>query len=378
MNVTVLGAGRVGHAIVRDLAATGEFQVMAADVSPEALARLDGVANVTPVRADLIRGDEIDRVIADADLVVGAVGGHMGYATVERVLRSGRNIVDISFFDEDPFTLDALAREQGVIAIVDCGVAPGCSNLICGHMETVLDETTRFSCFVGGLPVQRHWPFEYRAPFSPIDVLEEYTRPARFRRDGRSVSLPALTEIERVDVPGVGTLEAFNTDGLRTLLHTSAVPTMIEKTMRYPGHAALMEVMRETGFFGKEPVAVGNVEVAPIALSAKLLFEAWAFAPGEEDLTAMIVEVEGDRDGRRTTHRFSMLDRYDRASQTTSMARTTGYTCTAAVRLVAQGLYTRIGISPPELIGRDERAYAFMMAELAQRGVVFTESVTTA
>ena len=378
MNVTVLGAGRVGHAIIRDLAATGEFQVTAADVSPDALARLDGVPNVMPVRADLTRGEEIDRVIADAELVVGAVGGHMGYATVERVLRAGRNIVDISFFDEDPFTLDALARERELIAIVDCGVAPGCSNLICGHMETVLDETRRFTCFVGGLPVQRRWPFEYRAPFSPIDVLEEYTRPARFRRDGHSVTLPALTEIERVDVPGVGTLEAFNTDGLRTLLQTSAVPTMVEKTMRYPGHAALMEVMRETGFFRKEPIAVGDVQVAPLALSAKLLFEAWTFAPGEEDLTAMIVEVEGVKDGRNTTHRFTMLDRYDHASQTTSMARTTGYACTAAVRLVAQGLYTRIGISPPELIGRDDRAYAFMMAELAQRGVVFTESVTSA
>lgn len=377
MDITVLGAGRVGQAIIRDLAATGEFQVTAADISPDALRRLDGVANVTQLPADLSRADDVARAIDGAELVVGAVSGHMGYATVERVLHAGKNIVDISFFDEDPFTLDALARERGVVAIVDCGVAPGCSNLIFGHMETVFDETKRFSCHVGGLPVERNWPWEYRAPFSPIDVIEEYTRPARFRRDGRDVTLPALTEVERVDMPGVGTLEAFNTDGLRTLLRTSNVPTMVEKTMRYPGHAALMEVLRETGFFSKEFTTVGGAALAPLELSAKLLFDAWEFAPGEEDLTAMIVEVEGLKAGRRMTHRFTLLDRYDRATLTTSMARTTGYTCTAGVRLVAQGLYTHAGISPPEMIGRDERCYAFMMNELKRRGVVFEETVTT-
>ena len=378
MNITVLGAGRVGQAIIRDLAATGEFQVTAADVSPDALRRLDGVANVTQLPADLSRADDVVRAIDGAELVVGAVGGHMGYATVERVLHAGKNIVDISFFDEDPFALDALARERGLVAIVDCGVAPGCSNLICGHMETVFDETVRFSCHVGGLPVERNWPWVYRAPFSPIDVIEEYTRPARFRRDGRDVTLPALTEVERVDVPGVGTLEAFNTDGLRTLLRTSKVPTMVEKTMRYPGHAALMEVLRATGFFSKEFTTVGGVALAPLELTAKLLFDAWEFAPGEEDLTAMIVEVEGLKAGRRTTHRFTLLDRYDRETLTTSMARTTGYTCTAGVRLVAQGLYTNAGISPPEIVGRDERCYTFMMNELKQRGVVFEETVTSA
>lgn len=378
MRVTVLGAGRVGRAIIKDLAADGTFNVTAVDVSGDSLAALDGVRNVRCERADLTKGEEIDRVVQRADLVVGAVSGHMGYATLERVLRAGKNVVDISFFDEDPFGLDALARERGLVAIVDCGVAPGCSNLICGHMESVLDETTRFACYVGGLPVQRKWPFEYRAPFSPIDVIEEYTRPARFRRDARDVTMPALTEIERIEIPGVGTLEAFNTDGLRTLLTTSKTPDMVEKTMRYPGHAALMEVLRETGFFRTEFTVVGGVAVRPLELTAKLLFQAWEFEAGEEDLTAMRVEVEGVTGGRRVTHTFTLLDRYDRASQTTSMARTTGYTCTAAVRMVASGLYKRVGISPPELIGREANCYDFVMGDLRERGVVFEEAVTAA
>lgn len=376
MRVTVLGAGRVGSAIVRDLAADGTFRVTAVDRSEESLAPLAGVPNVSCERADLSDGGEIDRVVRDADLVVGAVAGHMGYATVQRVLQAGRNIVDISFFPEDPFGLDELARERGLTAIVDCGVAPGCSNLILGHMESVLDETTRFTCFVGGLPTERRWPYEYRAPFSPIDVIEEYTRPARFRRDGRDVTMPALTEVERVEIAGVGTLEAFNTDGLRTLLTTSKAPTMVEKTMRYPGHAALMEVLRETGFFRTEPTRVGDSVVSPLEVSAKLLFEAWAFQPGEEDLTAMLVEVDGVSGGRSVRHSFTLLDRYDRASRTTSMARTTGYTCTAAVRMVAAGLYRRIGVSPPEFMGRERECYDFMMARLRERGIAFEERVS--
>ncbi|HYJ78951.1 MAG TPA: saccharopine dehydrogenase C-terminal domain-containing protein [Longimicrobiaceae bacterium] len=376
LKVVVLGAGRVGSAIVRDLAAEGEFAVTAADASPASLARLEGVAGVTPVRADLSDAGELERLLAPHDLVVGAVPGWMGFRTLEGVLRAGKPVVDISFFDADPFRLDALARERGVAAVVDCGVAPGCSNLILGRLETVLDETERFFCCVGGLPVLRSWPYEYKAPFSPADVIEEYVRPARFRRHGEDVTLPALSEVELLEFPGVGTLEAFNTDGLRTLLATSRAPSMVEKTMRYPGHAEKMRMLRETGFFGEEAVELGGARVRPLDLAARLLFRMWQLGEGEEDLTAMRVEVEGRRGGRRVRYSYELLDRYDRASGTSSMARTTGYTCTAAVRLLARGLYARPGISPPEYLGREPGCYDFMMGELAARGVVFRETVT--
>jgi saccharopine dehydrogenase-like NADP-dependent oxidoreductase len=376
--VIVLGAGRVGSAIARDLARDGEFAVTAADLSPASLALLENTPWITPLRADLSHAAELERIVQGQDLVVCAVPGWMGFRTLQAVLMTGKNVVDISFFDEDPFALDALARENGLTAVVDCGVAPGCSNLILGRLEFLLDTTDRFACYVGGLPVHRHWPYEYKAPFSPIDVIAEYTRPARFRRQGEPVTLPALSETELLDFPGVGTLEAFNTDGLRTLLATSTTPTMVEKTLRYPGHADRMRMLRESGFFGEEGVEVDGVRVRPLALTARLLFQAWQFDEGEEDLTVMRVEVEGTRGGRRVQHLFRMLDHYDRATQTSSMARTTGYTCTAAVRLLAQGRYTRPGISPPEYVGREPGCYEFMMRELEARGVVFEETVTIA
>jgi len=131
--------------------------------------------------------------------------------------------VDIAFFGEDPFLLDTLARSKDVTAVVDCGVAPGLCNIVVGYVETRLDFIDRYVCYVGGLPKVRKWPYEYKAVFSPKDVLEEYTRPARFVEFGHQVVKPALTDIELLDFPRVGTLEAFNTDGLRSLIKSAGV-----------------------------------------------------------------------------------------------------------------------------------------------------------
>ncbi len=372
-NITVLGAGRVGATMALDLAREGEFLVTVADVSEQALGRLSARGVQGKVR-DLASPEAVKEAVAGADMVVGAVPGFMGFRTMEAVLQAGKPMVDISFFEEDPFLLDELARERGLTAIVDCGVAPGCDNLILGAMERELDSVTRFECLVGGLPVVRTWPFEYKAGFSPLDVLEEYTRPARYVAHGEVVVLPALSEPELIDFPGVGTLEAFNTDGLRTLLHTVAAPFKKEKTLRYPGHIEKMRMLREAGFFGRAPIRVGDALVAPMDLTTQLLFPLWKMDEGEEDFTLMRVEIAGLKDGRPRRRRFDLLDRYDRETRTTSMARTTGYTCAAAVRMVASGLYRRKGISPPEFVGREPGCWAFIRAELERRGVVFVET----
>ncbi|MEW6336759.1 MAG: saccharopine dehydrogenase family protein [Acidobacteriota bacterium] len=373
MRVMVLGAGRVGGAMVRDLA--GEFDVAVADLSEASLAALADVTGVRRVRADLADPTEVRRVVADADIVVGAVPGDMGYATVRAVLEAGRDIVDISFFPEDCFGLDGLARERGRTALVDFGVAPGCDNLILGHLTERMERVERFVCLVGGLPAVRVWPWEYKAGFSPIDVIAEYTRPARYRRAGTVVTMPALSEPELIDVPGVGTLEAFNTDGLRSLLATCDAPEMVEKTLRYPGHIEKVRVLREMGLFSPEAIDAGGVRVRPIDVAARLLFPAWQLAPGEEDLTVLRVTVEGVEGGRRACRTYDMLDRYDRATGITSMARTTGYTCTAGVRLLAARRFRRPGVAPPELVGREAGCWEFVREQLAARGIVFRESV---
>jgi saccharopine dehydrogenase-like NADP-dependent oxidoreductase len=370
-HVVVLGAGRVGGAMALDLAP--DFKVTVVDRSEAALARMHA-AGLSARVADLSLPEGVKGAIADADLVVGAVPGFLGFATARAVLEAGKPLVDISFFNEDCFELDELAKSQNLTAIVDCGIAPGCHNIILGDLARQWDRITSFECLVGGLPVVRTWPYEYKAGFSPIDVIEEYTRPTRYVKDGRVVVFPALSEPELLDFPGLGTLESFNTDGLRSLIRTfPQVPDMKEKTLRYPGHIEKMRMLRESGFFGKEKLQVAGVEISPLDLTTALLFPLWFMQEGEEDFTVMRVTVEGEQGGQRLRKELNLLDRYDRTTQTTSMARTTGYTCTAVVRLVAKGGYSRKGISPPEFIGQEPGAWAFVRADLAKRGVVFTE-----
>lgn len=381
MKITVLGAGLVGSAIIKDLAKEKEFRVTAIDASRKALMSVETQALVRGISADLGDADRIPGLIAEADLVICAVPGFMGFKTLEKVIEAGKNVVDISFFPEDPFLLDELARAKGVTAVVNCGVAPGLSNIILGHADTQLDRSDRFLCYVGGLPQVRQWPYEYKAVFSPVDVLEEYTRPARFVEHGQELIRPALSEVELLDLPGVGTVEAFNSDGLRSLIRTMDIPSMKEKTLRYPGHANLMRVFRESGFFDAAPVMVDGQKVSPLALTSKLLFDQWKMQAGEHDLTVMRVIIEGRKaeNGVYHTlrHTYDLLDRFDPVSQTTSMARTTGYTCTAVARQVLAGRFTQIGICPPEFVGRTPGCYENLLDEYAARGIHITETTET-
>jgi len=308
--------------------------------------------------------------------VITAVPGFMGTDVLRAVIEAGKNVMDISFSPEDPFLLDEMARARGVTAVVDCGVAPGLCNIIAGYTYERLDRTDRYVCYVGGLPQVRQRPFEYKVVFSPVDVLEEYTRPARFMEYGQEVTRPALSEVELLDMPGVGTLEAFNTDGMRTMLRTLDIPSMREKTLRYPGHAELMRIFRDSGFFGTAPLEVEGQQVRPIALTARLLFEQWRLREGERDLTVMQVILEGTKGTRRLRYTYSLLDRYDERTQTTAMARTTGYTCAIVARQVLDGLFTQKGICPPEYVGRTKGCYENLMAEYAKRGIVVREEVT--
>lgn len=375
MRIVVLGGGRVGAAMVRDLAADSRLELVLADASDAALASFHGSA-VSTRKADLKDPAVLAAVVADADLVLGAVPGFMGFDTLRHVLHCGKNAVDISFFAEDAFLLDELAREKELTAIVDCGVAPGCSNLILGRLEAKLEEVESFAACVGGLPRERRWPYEYKAPFSPSDVIEEYVRPARLRENGHMVVRPALADAELIDFPGVGTLESFVTDGLRSLLRTSKTPSMVEKTLRYPGHREKMAMLRESGFFSAEPIELKDGRrVSPLELTSRLLFPLWQLNDGEDELTVMRVEVVGRSGGERRRYTYDLLDRYDAQTRTSSMARTTGYTATAAVRLFVDGLYREVGISPPEFLGRRADCYDRMMADLAARGVVYHEKI---
>ena len=376
MKVIVLGAGLVGGPMAIDLANDENFEVSVADICPDHLEKFNGFENTNTIQKDFYETENVKEIVKDFDIVLNAVPGFMGFQTLKAIIESGKNVIDIAFFPEDLFELDELAKENGVIAISDIGVAPGMSNVLIGYVSNLLDKTDKAIIYVGGLPKVREWPYEYKAVFSPIDVIEEYTRPARYIENGKEVVKPALSDPELMDFPFVGTLEAFNSDGLRSLAKTIDAPYMIEKTLRYPGHIEKMKVLRETGFFSKDPVDVNGMMISPLDFTTKLLFPKWQLKEGDEDVTIMRIIVEGEKEGKRLRYVYDLFDEYDSETNTHSMARTTGYTATTALRMVATGLYKEKGVSAPEFIGRNKKCVDFLLKGLAHRGVIYEETIT--
>ena len=375
MKTIILGAGLIGRPMAVDLAADPRFDVTVADINDEALRRLRNGRAVRTVTQDLSDPDRVKGLVRDYDFVLIAVPGFMGFRTLKAVIEAGKNVVDISFFPEDPFLLEDPAARAGVTAVVDCGVAPGMSNILTGYVAHELDEVRRVTIYVGGLPEFREWPYEYKAVFSPIDVIEEYVRPARYVENGEIVTKPALSDPELLSFPEIGTLEAFNTDGLRTLARTIRAPHLKEKTLRYPGHIEKMAMLRETGFFSREEVQVNGARVRPLDFTARLLFPKWKLQEGDRDITVMRVIVEGVKAGADWRHTYDLLDRYDSATRTHSMARTTGYTATVVLRMLAGGLLRGRGLMAPELIGREPHCVGFLLKGLEERGVVYRKTV---
>lgn len=374
--VLVLGGGMVGSILADDLAREPGFAVTLADRSEASLARAgERCPALRLERADLSDPALVRALAERHDVVCGALASHLGLAALRAVIEARRPYADISFMADDADVLSDLARERGVTAIVDCGVAPGMSNLLAAWGVSLLDEARSVEIMVGGLPRERRWPWEYKAGFAPADVIEEYVRPSRIVVDGRQVVREALSEPELVDFDGLGTLEAFLTDGLRSLAKTLAVPDMQEKTLRYPGHIERMRALREAGFFSKEEIQVGGVRVRPLDVTSALLFPQWTYEPGEEDLTVMRIAVRGTEGGREVEYRWDLFDLYSREHRATSMSRTTALPCAVVARWLAKGELDRPGVHAPEVLGCNgwpER----MLAALEDRGVHYTQRRT--
>lgn len=361
----------MGSAIAIDLHRSG-YDVEVLDLDAGALERM---------REKGIRASSFDfgsaglsGRIADADLVMGAAPGALGYRTMERVIGAGKNMVDISFCPEDFMQLDPLAREKGVTVVADMGVAPGMCNALLGYHEQRM-KVESYRCLVGGLPFSREWPLEYKSSWSPIDCIDEYVRPARFRLGGRDVTRPALSDPEVVVFEETGPLEAWNSDGLRSLLDTYPhIPNMVEKTLRYPGTVKYLEVLRELGYFSTDPVEVDGKMIRPLDLTAALLFPRFRLEKGEGEFTIMRVEIRGEKDGQPANVVYDLYDEYHRESDTLSMSRTTGYTATGVARLILQGLLKEKGVVPPEKAAGSEGSMAVLLEHLNERGVVYRKT----
>jgi lysine 6-dehydrogenase len=282
-------------------------------------------------------------------------------------VEAGRDVVDISYTPENAFSLQSQAREKEIVVVPQCGVAPGLSNMCVGDGERRLGDVSGVCIYVGGLPQNPVGPLNYRIVFSLEDVINEYSRPVHVIENGQKKMVEPLSGRGLLNFPRVGKLEYFLTDGLGSLPRSFPnARNMYELTLRYPGHADMMNSLRVLGFFGNRKVDVDGVKLEPRRLALTLLRDSMSLG-SPRDLLAMRIDVEGRG---RTTHKVSyqVLDYYDSRRQVSAMARTTAYPCTS-IALLAGRKKLGIGVVSPERLARNKDHFGHVLFRLKKKKV---------
>jgi saccharopine dehydrogenase-like NADP-dependent oxidoreductase len=317
--------------------------------------------------------DGLIETLKGFDLAMGFLPGNLGYRLIEACIDSRRDLVDVSYMPENPLTLSTEATKAGVTIVPDCGLAPGISNILVGHVAKELDDVKSVSIMVGGLPEKPVPPLGYVITWSLESLIDEYTRKAGIVTRGKAVEVEALSGLEEVKFPKVGKLEAFHTDGLRTLQYTMKnVDEMSEKTLRYPGHAEKIKLLDALGLFEEGRIDVEGVDVSPRKLAVKLLARK-LWRPEVRDIVALKVDVSGIKKGRKMRYVYHLLDYFDEKRKITAMARTTAYPASIIAQLILRKAAKMKGVVPPEKIGADNELFGLFSKELKKRGIKINE-----
>jgi saccharopine dehydrogenase-like NADP-dependent oxidoreductase len=298
--------------------------------------------------------------------------GELGYQAWKASIAAKVDMVDVSYMPEDVMTLNNAALKAGVSIVPDCGMSPGLCSMLVGRGVSKLDEVEKAHMLNGGLPEKPVPPLGYVITWSVRDLIDMYSRKVSIVKDGKVVQAEAMSGLEEIDFPGVGKLEAFYTDGLRTLLYTVKAKEMWEKTLRYPGHTEKIKLLKALGFLDAETVEVAGIKVAPREVTAKL-FERKLKRPGIPDIVVMLIKVSGTKGGKRIEYVYRVLDHYDKENQVTSMARTTAYTASVVAQLLARRAIEDKGVIPPEKLGMNKGLFEKLASEMKKKRVLIKE-----
>jgi len=365
----------MGSAIALDMIQSDEVsKVVVGDFDEKKAEQL-----AAKLKSDKVLGQRVDvtdqkatmKLMKNFNVVISALPHGANVLANKAAIGAGVHLVDLAY-EEQQWKLDTPAKEAGVTLIPGCGVAPGLTNILAGHGVSLLDEVDTIHIVCGGIPQKPVPPLGYRIVFSTQGLVDMYCEKSRIVRNGKIVEVDTLSGLEKIELPGLGELEAFYTDGLSTLLHTmkGRVKNMDEKTARWPGHAEKIMAFRDTGFFDTQPIEVDGVKIVPRKLAVSILDKTLRLG-GEKDVTVLRVDVTGKKNGNNVEHSFVMIDFFDEERGVTSMARTTGYTAAIVGRMVARGDIQKRGVVPPEIAvaGKFEK----FVSELADRGIKIQE-----
>jgi lysine 6-dehydrogenase len=358
MKMLVLGAGLQGSACAFDLLRDPEVtQVTLADLQPERMAGFLSRRNDPRLHAatlDVTDHAAVGALMQDHVATMSAIPYYFNGPMAKLAVANGSHFADLGGNTEivmEQKKLDAEAHEKGLSIMPDCGLAPGMVNILAAEGIRRLDRADKVRIYVGGLPQHPEPPLNYQIVYSLEGALDYYTTPSWILRDGKATTVDALSELENVEFPKpVGTLEAFHTaGGVSTLPFTfeGKVREMEYKTLRYPGHAALMKSIRELGLLDLTPVMVKGQSVVPrdafiASVSPKLT------KPEGRDLVALRVIVSGEKSGKPSSTTFDLIDRFDEANHVSAMMRTTGYSLAVTGLVQARRQVIRFGVTTPD------------------------------
>jgi len=381
MKALILGCGNIGSVATEDLAKTvPSLEIVVTDKNDKRAKHVVeriGTNNVSWIQTDVRKYEELVETLKGFDFTMGFLPGNLGYRVAEACIEAGKDLVDVSYMAQDPLRLHQAALKARVAFIPDCGLAPGISNILVGHAVTRLEEVEAIHIMVGGLPEKPVPPLGYTITWSPESLIDEYTRKSNIVRKGKEIEVKALSGLEEITHPTVGRLEAFYTDGLRTLLHTMKdVDDMWEKTLRYPGHAKKIELLKAIGFFDVEKIEIEDSSISPRKFTARL-FERKLLKPQVRDIVILEVHVSGIEDGKTTEYVYHLLDFYDQKQRITAMARTTAYPMSIVAQLVLRKLLKERGVVPMEKIGMNDELFKLFLDGLRSRGIIISEVKTT-
>lgn len=379
MKMLVLGAGLQGCACAFDLLRDPDVtKVTLADLQPERMARFLSKLNdprLHPVTLDVTDHAAVLETMKGHDAVMSAIPYYFNGAMAALAVQAGCHFADLGgnteiVMEQKKLEADALAK--GLSIMPDCGLAPGMVNILAAEGIRRLDVTDRVRIFVGGLPQHPEPPLNYQIVYSLEGALDYYTTPSWILRDGQRKTVDALTELEDVEFPApVGTLEAFHTaGGLSTMAFSfeGKVREMEYKTLRYPGHAAIMKTIRELGLLDLKPINVKGKEIVPrdafiASVSPKLT------KPEGRDLVALRVIVSGTKNGAPKTTTFDLVDRFDEVHHISAMMRTTGYSLSLTGLTQARRQVIRFGVTTPD----EGMPFDRYFEGLKQRGVLIRD-----
>ncbi|HVP27074.1 MAG TPA: saccharopine dehydrogenase family protein [Candidatus Bathyarchaeia archaeon] len=381
MKALILGSGNIGSVAAEDLAKTmTSVDVAIADNDEKrakTVAEKISRNNVSWIKLNAADQTELANTLKNHDVTLGFLPARLGYGLAKACIKAKKDLVDVAFMGENPLTLNEEAAKAGVTIVPDCGLAPGISNVLVGHATAMLDKTRTVHIFVGGLPEKPEPPLDYVITWSPESLIDEYTRKVKIIKNGKRTETEVLTGTQEINFPKIGKLEAFFTDGLRTLpdmIH--GTEEMWEKTLRYPGHAEKIRMLKDLGFFKEEKTTVNGSSVSPRKLTVKLLSEKLT-KPEARDIVALKVEVSGMKNNKPTRYVYHLRDYYDREHGITAMARTTAYPASITAQLILKDEVKEKGVVPPEKIGANSKLFQLFCEGLQKHGIKIQEEKIT-